>query len=50
MFRKYETEIINFFRHGLTNAKVENLNGKLQRFVTGNYGIKDNDFFLYRVA
>ncbi|KAA6336093.1 hypothetical protein EZS27_015720 [termite gut metagenome] len=50
MFRKHETEIFNFFEHGLTNAKAENLNGKLQRFVTGNYGIKDKDFFLYRVA
>jgi transposase len=50
MFRKHETEIINFFRNGLTNAKTENLNGKLKRFVTGNYGIKDKDFFLYRVA
>jgi len=50
MIRKHETEIINFFRHGLTNAKAENLNGKIQRFVSNNYGIKDKDFFLYRTA
>jgi hypothetical protein len=34
----------------LTNVKAENLNGKLQRFITGSYGIKDKDFFLYRIA
>jgi transposase len=50
MIRKHETQIINFFHHGLTNAKAENLNGKMQRFVSGNYGIKDKDFFLYRTA
>jgi transposase len=50
MFRKHETEIVNFFRHGFTNAKAENLNGKLLRFVTGYYGIKDKNLFLYGVA
>jgi transposase len=44
MIRKHETGIINFFKHGLTNAKAENLNGKIQRFVSNNYGIKDKDF------
>jgi transposase len=50
MLRKHETEIINFFQQGLTNAKAERLNGKIQRFVSNNYGIKDKDFFLYRTA
>jgi transposase len=50
MIRKHKTEIINFFKHGLTNAKAENLNGKIQRFVSNNYGIKGKDFFLYRTA
>jgi transposase len=50
MIRKHETEIINFFRNGITNAKAERLNGKIQRFVSANYGIKDKDFFLYRTA
>ena len=50
MIRKHEVEIINFFRHGLTNAKAERLNGKIQRFVSNNYGLKDKDFFLYRTA
>ncbi|MDR1866311.1 MAG: transposase [Bacteroidales bacterium] len=50
MIKKHEPEILNYFRHGLTNAKAENLNGKLQRFVSANYGLKDKDFFLYRTV
>jgi hypothetical protein len=45
-----EPEILNYFRRGLTNAKAENLNGKLQRFISANYGLKNKDFFLYRTA
>jgi transposase len=50
MIRKHEPEILNYFRRGLTNAEAENLNGKLQRFVSANYGLKNKDFFLYRTA
>jgi transposase len=50
MLRKHEAEIINFFRHGLTNAKAERLNGKMHRFYSANYGTNNKDFFLYRTA
>jgi len=50
MLRKHEAEIINFFLNGLTNAKAERLNGKIQRFISANYGLRDKDFFLYRTA
>jgi transposase len=50
MMRKHETQIINYFRQGATNAKAECLNGKIQRFITNNYGLRDKDFFLFRVA
>jgi transposase len=50
MVRKHEYEILNFFFCGHTNAKAENLNGKIQRFISTNYGMKDKDFFLYRLA
>ena len=50
MMRKHESGIINFFGHGLTNTKTERLNGKIQRFASNNYGLKDKDFFLYRTA
>ena len=50
MLRKHESQIINYFPHGATNAKAERLNGKIQRFITNNYGLRDKDFFLYRIA
>ena len=50
MIRKHEDEIINFFGHGMTTARAERLNGIIQQFVTNNYGIKDKDFSLYRIA
>jgi len=50
MVRKHEYEILNFFSFGHTNAKAERLNGKIQRFVSANYGLRDKDFFLYRLA
>ena len=50
MIRKHENEIINFFICGQTNAKAERLNGKINRFISNNYGMKDKDFALYRMA
>jgi len=50
MIRKHEDEIVNFFKHGMTNARAERLNGKIKRFVTNNYGIKNKDFIIYRMA
>jgi hypothetical protein len=50
MMRKHEQQIINYFHHGATNAKAECLNGKIQRFITNNYGLKNKDFFLFRLA
>jgi len=50
MIRKHEEQIMNYFSFGHTNAKAENLNGKIQRFVAANYGIRNKDFALYRIA
>lgn len=50
MIRKHENEIVNFFICQQTNAKAERLNGKINRFISNNYGIKDKDFALYRIA
>jgi transposase len=49
MIEKHHDEILNYFREGQTNAKAENMNGKIQRFIANNFGIKDRDFFLYRL-
>jgi transposase len=50
MIRKHEDQIVNFFMCNQTNAKAERLNGKINRFISSNYGIKDKDFALYRIA
>jgi len=49
MFDKHQEGILRYFENGHTNAKAENLNGRIQRFLMGNYGIRDKDFFFYRV-
>jgi transposase len=50
MLEKHEEEIINYFDTKHTNAKAENMNGKIQHFISNNYGIRDKDFNLYRIA
>jgi hypothetical protein len=49
MIENHQTEIIRYFENGLTNAKAENLNGKIQRFIANNLGFRNRDFFLYRM-
>jgi transposase len=50
MIEKHHDDILNYFKEGQTNAKAENMNGKIQRFLANNFGIRDRDFFLYRLA
>ena len=50
MIEKHQDDIVNYFKEGQTNAKAENMNSKIQRFLFNNFGVKDRDFFLYRVA
>ncbi|MFT4062453.1 MAG: transposase [Edaphocola sp.] len=50
MTEKHHDDIINYFKEGQTNANAENMNGKTQRFLASNFGIKDRGFFMYRVA
>lgn len=45
-----EDKIIHYFKTGKTNAKAEAMNSKIQRFIAANYGVRDKDFFLYRLA
>jgi transposase len=45
-----EEKIMNYFKTGKTNAKAEAMNAKIQRFIIANYGVRDKDFFLYRLA
>ena len=44
-----QSKILNYFLEGETNAFAENLNSRLQRFVNINYGIRNLDFFHFRL-
>lgn len=50
LIRYHEEKIMNYFIKGKTNAKAESMNSKIQRFITANYGVRDKDFFMYRLA
>ena len=46
--RSNSTPILRYFYRRESNAKA--LNQNLQRFISVNYGARNTDFFLYRVA
>ena len=48
--RSNSTPILRYFYRRESNAKAEALNQNLQRFISINYGARNTDFFLYRVA
>ncbi|MDR2685063.1 MAG: transposase [Prevotellaceae bacterium] len=41
--------ILNCFRFGTTNAIAENINSRIQRFITINQGTRDREFFYFRM-
>ena len=48
--RSNSTPILRYFYRRENNAKAEALNQNLLRFISVNYGDRNSDFFLYRVA
>ncbi len=44
-----QAQILNYFEEGQTNAFAESLNAKIQRFIRTNYGVRDTDFFHFRM-
>ena len=49
-FIRHEQNILNYFLTQKTNAIAEAVNSKIQRFIAFNYGVRDKDFFLFRIA
>lgn len=47
--KRHEGVILNFFTEGRSNAIAEAVNSKIQRFINTNFGIRDLDFFLFRL-
>jgi transposase len=50
LVERHQEKIQNYLVTGKTNAAAENMNSKLQRFIIANYGTRDIDFFLFRIA
>ena len=48
--RSDSTPILRYFYRRESNAMAEALNQNLQRFISVNYGARNTDFFLYRIA
>ena len=48
--RSNSSLILRYFYRRESNAKAEALNQNLQHFISVNYGTRNTDFFLYRVA
>lgn len=44
IIKKHDENIINYFYETSSNAKAERLNGKIEYFLSNNYGVKDLDF------
>jgi len=41
--------ILNYFKFGYTNAQAEALNRNINRFIFVNYGVRNKDYFMYRL-
>lgn len=50
LVERHQKHITNYFIDGATNAIAENINSRIQRFVTINQGTRDRDFFYFRTA
>jgi len=49
MIKKYTPEILAYFEKRHTNAFAESLNAKIQKFIINNFGIRNRDFFHFRL-
>lgn len=44
-----EGVILNYFEKGYTNAQAEALNRNIKKFIFINYGIRNHDYFMFRL-
>ncbi|HNW97741.1 MAG TPA: transposase, partial [Bacteroidales bacterium] len=44
-----ENDILAYFTNGQTNAIAENLNGRIKKFMASNQGVRNRDFFFFRI-
>ena len=49
-FENHNTTILNYFEQRLTNASAESFNAKIKAFRSQFRGVRDIEFFMYRLA
>ena len=49
LVESHEDIIMNYFLSGQTNAPAENLNGRINGFIASNQGVRNRDFFFFRL-
>jgi transposase len=49
LVERFRMPILNYFRFGATKAIAENINSRIQRFITINQGTRDREFFYFRM-
>ena len=49
LVESHESDIVNYFIKGQTNAMSENLNGRIKKFIASNQGLRNRDFFFFRI-
>jgi transposase len=50
LVEKNQPQILNYFDKGESNAMAEAINSKIQQFIHSNKGVKDKDFFFFRLS
>lgn len=50
LVESHEEEILAYFDQGHTNAISENRNSKINRFIVSNQGVRNRDFFFFRLS
>ncbi len=50
MIESNEVYVVNYFINGETNALAEEINSKIQKFISSNQGTRDKDFFFFRLS
>ncbi|WP_304488567.1 transposase [Duncaniella muris] len=49
-FKNHAPTILNYFRHRATNASAEAFNSKVKIFRSQMRGVRDRDFFIFRLV
>jgi transposase len=50
LVERNQVYIMNYFDKGESNAMAENINSRIQQFIHSNKGVRDRDFFFFRLA